>query len=102
VFGILKRMREKELITKRKINPKNVQYELTKKGKKLFEEKCLERRNYLLSLLKKSPEKEEIIFQLLAEKVAQKLPKKWKKGEKFDFLKRTLKEMVKKSSILWN
>lgn len=75
IYNALKKMQETGLIRKVEIGPRNVEYEITEKGKALVEEEYLKTRDTLISLIRHSVRHEEILAEVLIADLLEKVPK---------------------------
>lgn len=94
VYSILKDLERRGLIKRIEISPRNVQYELTDRGRRLIEEEYLKAKETLLSTLRNLQNKNEIVLEILTEEVIKELPEKWKRPESLEKIKRILKEEI--------
>jgi DNA-binding MarR family transcriptional regulator len=94
VYNILRNLDERGLIQRIQKSRRNVQYELTEKGRKMVEEGQLKARETLLAAMRNIPDQDEIIFELIVEDVLKDLPDEWKSPEKKKKLRRILEEEI--------
>ena len=73
VYSILKDLERRGLIKRIEISPRNVQYELTDRGRRLIEEEYLKAKETLLSTLRNLQNKNEIVLEILTEEVIKEI-----------------------------
>ena len=94
IYNILRNLEERGLIRRIEKSRRNVQYELTEKGRKMVEEEQLKARETLLSAVRNIQDPEEIVFSLILEDVLKELPEEWRTPEKKKKLRTLLEEEI--------
>lgn len=109
IYNILRNLDERGLIRRIEKSRRNVQYELTEKGRKIVEEEQLKARETLLAAVRNIQDPEEIVFDLILDDVLKDLPEEWRAPEKKKKLRTILEEeietakkrLIRMSTILW-
>ncbi|MBE0517174.1 MAG: helix-turn-helix transcriptional regulator [Methanophagales archaeon] len=109
IYNILRNLDERGLIRRIEKSRRNVQYELTEKGRKMVEEEQLKARETLLAAVRSIQDPEEIVFDLILDDVLKDLPEEWRAPEKKKKLRTILEEeietakkrLIRMSTILW-
>lgn len=94
VYNILRNLEVRGLIRRVEKSRRNVQYELTKAGRKLVEEEQLKARETLLAAMRNIQNSEEIVFDLILEDVLNDLSEDWRAPEKKKKLRTILEEEI--------
>jgi len=94
VYHALKKMQESGLVRKNERGPKNVEYEITDKGKELVNEEYFKARDTLISVVRHSVRKEDILVGVLIADLLEKIPAEWKAPEKVDALRNHFKDQL--------
>jgi DNA-binding PadR family transcriptional regulator len=109
IYYILRNLDERGLIRRIEKSRRNVQYELTEKGRKIVEGEQLKARETLLAAVRNIQDPEEIVFDLILDDVLKALPEEWRAPEKKKKLRKILEEeietakkrLIRMSTILW-
>ena len=94
IYNILRNLEERGLIQRIQKSRRNVQYELTEKGRRMVEDEQLKARDTLLAAMRNIQDSEEIAFDLILEDVLRDLPEEWRTPEKKKRLRTILKEEI--------
>ncbi len=94
IYNILRSLEERGLIRRMERSRRNVQYELTEKGRVMVEEEQLKARENLLAAMRNIQNPEEIVFDLILEDVLKDLPEDWRTPEKKKRLRKILEEEI--------
>lgn len=94
IYNILRSLEERGLIRRMEKSRRNVQYELTEKGRRMVEEEQLKARDTLLAAMRNVRDSEEIVFDLIVEDVLRDLPEEWRTPEKKKRLRTIVEEEI--------
>lgn len=94
IYNILRGLEERGLIRRMERSRRNVQYELTEKGRRMVEEEQLKARETLLAAMRNIQDPEEIVFDLILEDVLRELPEEWRTPGKKKKLRMILEEEI--------
>jgi len=94
VYGVLQDLAERGIVEKVVRSRRNVSYKLTDKGKDMIQSEHFDAIGDILSLIKSSKRKRELLIELLIEDITDGLPENWGTDERMTALRRSMDEEV--------
>jgi len=94
VYGVLQDLAERGIVEKVVRSRRNVSYKLTDKGRDLIQREHFDAIGDILSLIKSSKRKRELLIELLIEDITDGLPEDWSTDERMTALRRSMDEEV--------
>lgn len=94
VYGVLGDLAERGLVEKVVRSRRNVTYKLTDKGRDMIQSEHFDAIGDIMSLIKSSKRKRELLIELLIEDIMDGLPENWGTDERMTALRRSMDEEV--------
>ena len=94
VYSVLADLAERGFVEKVVRSRRNVSYKLTDKGKELIQREHFDAIGDILTLIKSSKRKRELLIELLLEDIMEGLPDNWATEERKNALRKSMDEEV--------
>ena len=94
VYSVLQDLSERAFIEKVVRSRRNVTYRLTKKGRELIQREHFDAIGDIMSFIKSTKRKRELLIELLLEDIMEGLPEDWVTDERKDALRLSMAEEV--------
>lgn len=94
VYGVLGDLATRGLVEKQVRSRRNVTYKLTDKGRDMIQAEHFDAIGDIMSLIKSSKRKRELLIELLIEDIMEGLPQDWGTDERMTALRRSMDEEV--------